>query len=207
MTKGMQVVFVGRDDLAALVAELDGEVRRVDVADEAIGACAEVAADIVIVDLDSEGGGVDALRRLRGKIEDAPLLGISKLNDPLVIPEALASGAAGVVGRAALKEELKGAVQILLAGGSYLGKVDARTMVDRLATTPAKTVSVITDREREVLGALAEGMSARQIATKLDLSERTVNTHISNIYRKLRVNNRVEAVRAAMKLSLVPSDG
>jgi DNA-binding NarL/FixJ family response regulator len=67
----------------------------------------------------------------------------------------------------------------------------------------ADIYSVLTWREREILALLAEGLTSRQIASQLVISERTVKAHIGNIYRKLHVNNRVDAVREAMGRRLV----
>ena len=61
----------------------------------------------------------------------------------------------------------------------------------------------LTPREKEVLRLLSEGLSARQMARRLELSERTINTHVANVYRKLAVSNRVQAVRQAIRLGLV----
>lgn len=195
---------MGRSELADRVGELEMLVRRAANTDEAVGAVAAERPDIVILDL--EGDGVESIRAITTKVA-TPVLAVALVKDPMLVSQALNAGAAGVIASASLATELKDAVEVLLAGGSYLGKVDARTMVERLSEVKPKGHDLVTDRERDVLCALAEGMSARQIAKKLSVSERTVNTHIASVYRKLRVNNRVEAVRVAMRLSLVSSDG
>ena len=95
------------------------------------------------------------------------------------------------------------------AGGSFLDPIQARKLLHQFNRYADETKAaadiyyLLTGREREILALLAEGLTSRQIASQLVISERTVNTHIGNIYRKLHVNNRVDAVREAMRIRLV----
>jgi DNA-binding NarL/FixJ family response regulator len=127
--------------------------------------------------------------------------------------EAIHAGASGYLSKSASLDELKDAFTSMRAGGTYMSPQVAGIAIRSLsrkaseAEQATRAADVLTERELEVLDLLGNGMSARNIAKRLSISERTVNTHIGHIYRKLGVNNRVDAVLAAMRLGLVKNTG
>jgi len=129
--------------------------------------------------------------------------------DQETIFEAIKAGASGYLPKSATLDDIRSAVKAVAAGGSFLDPVQARKLLHQFNRYADETKAaadiyyLLTGREREILALLAEGLTSRQIASQLVISERTVNTHIGNIYRKLHVNNRVDAVREAMRIRLV----
>ena len=162
--------------------------------------------DVIVLDTDRTSSPSSDVARIKDLLPMTPILLLVRDEDPQMISEAMTAGAAGYVTRRAAAEQLPGAVQVVTAGGSYLDPLRARLMVDQLGSperTSADASSILTSREKEVLTHLSEGKSARQISKVLGLSERTVNTHVANLYRKLGSTNRVEAIREGMRLGLI----
>lgn len=160
--------------------------------------------DVIVVD-DSRPWG-ELIPRIRAGGISARVIIWSPSEDPSDIASAMEAGAAGVVDPGASTEELRRALQIVMAGGSYLPPLDRLIVLDGLNATRKEgsfNSPGLSARETEVLAMLAGGLSARQISTKLSLSERTINTHVANVYRKLGVSNRVEAVMLAMRMGIV----
>lgn len=178
-----------------------GKVDHVSSLEEARASLAKSKPDVILLDV--ERAGVDGLERLRVLREEAPripVLAVMEADDPASLSRVMRTGASGVLKRDASQEQIEDALSVVSAGGSYL-----EILTDNIlrATATRADPTILTGREKEVLGLLADGYSARQIATRLALSERTVNTHVASLYRKLAVSNRVEAVRAAIRMGIV----
>ncbi|MGH2703560.1 MAG: LuxR C-terminal-related transcriptional regulator [Actinomycetota bacterium] len=184
-----------------------GVVGRVD---EVMGRTPDEAPDVVLLDArGSVENGLEAVGRIRRETEALVIL-VTDRDDPSVLSAAMTSGASGVLRRSAAAETVAGAIQVVRAGGFYLEGSRARDMVEAMEALRGQGsrigVGALTPREAEVLRLLAEGLSARQIGRRLELSERTVNTHVANLYRKLGVSNRVEAVREALRMGIVTQE-
>lgn len=159
-----------------------------------------------VVVIDHRRHWSDLIPEIRTDGISAPIIIWSPSESPGDAAQAMGAGAAGVIDPQATDEELQRAVQVVLAGGSYLPPLDRLIILDGLnaTRTPESFRSPpLSARETEVMAMLAEGLSARQISSRLSLSERTVNTHVANLYRKLGVSNRVEAVMTAMRMGIV----
>lgn len=201
-----RLLLVGSKPAPAIESLPDVEV----VAEaEAAQAALRIAADrpdVVLVDAEADALGV--LRDTRGK--GVPVIVVALRDEPALLVEFMQAGAAGVIRREAPARAFADAIQVVRAGGSYVDPEKVLGMAALLEASRAGGASrspALTKRESEVLRFLADGLSARQIATRLSLSERTVNTHVATLYRKLGVSNRVEAVREGMRLGLVPPPG
>src|SRR6266540_2696551 len=177
---------------------------------EAIERVGELLPDVVLMDVDMpRRDGISATKQIR---QDHPNVGVVVLTvheDQETIFEAIKAGASGYLPKSATLDDIRSAVKAVAAGGSFLDPVQARKLLHQFNRYADETKAaadiyyLLTGREREILALLAEGLTSRQIASQLVISERTVNTHIGNIYRKLHVNNRVDAVREAMRIRLV----
>jgi DNA-binding NarL/FixJ family response regulator len=192
-----------------------GDVRVVGEAGDALQALRmvdELEPNLVLMDLNMPGmTGVEATAELLKAHPDllVVILTVQEADD--VVRAAIAAGAAGYLAKSSSTEDIKLMFESLEPGSLYLTAAVAGRLVQSVLADPTghasrgKSVLIdpITEREAEILGLLSRGLSARRIANDLSISERTVNSHIDHIYRKLGVNNRVEAVRRAVNLGLL----
>lgn len=179
---------------------------------EAVEACRTLRPDVVLMDLEMpEMDGIEATRRLKREVGDTAVLVLTVHDDDASILDAIRAGVSGFLPKSAGLDEIQAAFEALRSGGAYLSAAIGGRALDYLskkageAERTAEAWELITGREREILGLLGRGLSARRIATRLGISERTVNTHVSHVYRRLGVNNRVDAVREGMRLGLIES--
>ena len=161
--------------------------------------------DIVVMDLEMpEMSGIEATRRLKMLSPDLKVVVLTVFEDPAAIVEAVSVGADGYLLKKARARELVEGIRSVAEGGSPLTPDVARTILDLLRALkpaaragPAPTRFELTDREQQVLRALVNGMSYKQVADELGISLGTVRSHIVAIYRKLQVHNVAEAVSRA----------
>jgi DNA-binding NarL/FixJ family response regulator len=177
---------------------------------EAIERIGRIMPDVVLMDVDMpRRDGISATREIRQLHPSIGVVVLTVHEDQETIFEAIKAGASGYLPKSATLDEIQRAVKAVAAGGSFLDPIQARKLLHQFNRYADETKAaadiyyLLTGREREILALLAEGLTSRQIASQLVISERTVNTHIGNIYRKLHVNNRVDAVREAMRIRLV----
>jgi two-component system nitrate/nitrite response regulator NarL len=159
---------------------------------EALRLVADRRPEVLLLDLAlPDISGLEVLRRLRDARADVLTLVVTAAIDRSQTLEALQLGARGVVMKEAAADVLVKAIRAVLAGEYWVGH---KTMADWTAYaqqhgTPKLT---LTAREQEVIRHVLEGHSNRDIARRLSLSEETIKTHVSNIYRKLGISNRME---------------
>lgn len=177
---------------------------------EAIDVVNQLMPDVVLMDVDMpRRDGISATREIRQQHPSIGVVVLTVHEDQETIFEAIKAGASGYLPKSASLDEIQHAVKAVAAGGSFLDPIQARKLLHQFNRYADETKAaadiyyLLTGREREILALLAQGLTSRQIASQLVISERTVNTHIGNIYRKLHVNNRVDAVREAMRIRLV----
>ena len=174
---------------------------------EAVGVLSADPQDVMIVDLDTAGLAQLAELGEAAKAGGTAVLAVTAGHSPMVLAE-LTKWASGFLARGPDVTDLGHALRVVRTGAFYMESTRARGMVEELdalrdLSDRGPLGESLTPREREVLRLLSEGMSARQMARRLELSERTINTHVANVYRKLAVSNRVQAVRQAIRLGLV----
>jgi DNA-binding NarL/FixJ family response regulator len=178
-------------------------------ADDAVRQAEQLRPDVVLVDLMMPGrevhDGIEAIHRMR-QLPSPPraLVLTSFAGDDKVLP-ALRAGAAGYLLKDVDPADLEAAIRTVHQGGALLGPAVANHVIDR-ATAPPQAVderlAELTRREREVLELLAQGLSNREMATQLYVSEKTIKTHVSSILSKLRVADRTQAALYAVRHGL-----
>jgi DNA-binding NarL/FixJ family response regulator len=181
-------------------------VRSVDV----ITAVEEYNPDVAVIGVQLQDGataGLTALRDLR-LLRSAPrVVLLVDSSDPEIVTEAFRSGAAGMFGRTRTPAELCNCIRCVLAGQVWVSKIELEYLISALRTCSAprivnsKGVDLLTKREQEVVGLLAEGSSNREIAKQLRLSEHTVKNYVFTIFDKVGVSTRLELVLYALRNS------
>ena len=171
---------------------------------------AEFAVDVALVDLNlPDGSGADLIKELRDSRPRATALVLSATADQRHLAAAIEAGAAGVMHKSAPMGELVEAVRRLAAGDQLLSQeevIEALRFLtrERESHREAQLASDrLTPREREVLQALAEGSSDREIARRLHVGEGTVHSHVTNILSKLEVSSRLQALVFAVRHGVV----
>ncbi|HEU4964191.1 MAG TPA: response regulator transcription factor [Bacilli bacterium] len=194
-----------RDGLAQLLeAEPDLEVVG-GAADglEVIEMVEELQPDVVIMDINMPNlNGVDAVTRLKKKHPDLNILILTMYNHDEYLFRTIRAGAAGYLLKDAPVRELILAIRTVITGGNLL-RPEMRQKIDSYRNKEEDIADKLSPREQEVLAALVKGLSNKEIAEQLFITEATVKLHISNVYRKLGVKSRSQAIMFAVKEKLV----
>ncbi|RVD52606.1 response regulator transcription factor, partial [Mesorhizobium sp. M7A.F.Ca.ET.027.03.2.1] len=162
--------------------------------------------DLVLLDLSMPGAsGLSGLVSLRGIHPAVPLVVVSAHDDPATIRRALDLGASGFISKSASMEEIRSAVQSVLAGDiAAPAGVDLGIERDPEISDLIKRLQALTPQQTRVLGMLAEGLLNKQIAYELGVSEATIKAHVSAILQKLGVDSRTQAVILLSKIGSDP---
>src|SRR5690242_17155241 len=162
--------------------------------------------DLVLLDLTMPGAsGLSGLIALRGLHHSVPMVVVSAHDDPVTIRRALDLGASGFISKSASIEEIRSAVQTVLAGGIVTpAKIELGTERDPEISDLIRRLTTLTPQQTRVLGMLAEGLLNKQIAFELDVSEATIKAHVSAILQKLGVDSRTQAVILISKIGTDP---
>jgi DNA-binding NarL/FixJ family response regulator len=202
-----------REGLAAQIAaqpnlHLCGEAE--DMA-EALSRVVAAAPDLVIVDISlKSGNGIDLVKRLKAKDPSLVILVWSMHPENLYAERALRAGARGYVNKNRTAGQIMEAVQTVLAGRTYLSPEMSEKLLGRVIgggrqdLTPS-SVETLTDRELEAFEFLGQGMTTQQIASKMHVSRKTVETYRARIKEKLGLSNAVELVQHAVQWVLSKS--
>ena len=157
-----------------------------------------VNPDVVLMDIGLPGmNGIECVRLAKPQGLATQYLMSTVFESPAYIHEALCAGATGYLLKNAEPEEIIAAVHDIHVGGSPMSPPIARLVVASFQKQATQAIQdhLLTEREKTVLDQLANGLMYKEIAAKADISTETVRTHVRNIYEKLQVNSRHEAVR------------
>lgn len=192
---GLTALLSAYDDL-----ELAGEASN---GAEAVRACARVKPDVVLMDLVMpEMDGATATRLIREQHPQVKVVALTSFKEDSLVQDALKAGAIGYLLKNVTADELASAIRAAHAGRPTLAPEATQVLINA-STQPPAVGSDLTEREREVLALMVEGLSNQDIARKLYVSQSTVKFHVSSILSKLYVSNRTEAVALAVKKKLV----
>ncbi|MFC6706193.1 response regulator [Flexivirga alba] len=170
---------------------------------QAVELAAELQPDVVVMDLHLPGLlGVDATRQITAQSPHIAVLALTMFEDDASVAATMRAGARGYLVKGADGAAIARAVRAVAEGDIILGPRVAKHVQELLATTPAATFTELSPREREVLALLADGRNNTDIAHSLDISEKTVRNHVSNVFAKLRVADRAAAIIRAREAGL-----
>ena len=177
--------------------------------DEAIGLAQELKPNVVIMDLSMPHGkdGLTATAELKKLMPEVAILILTMHDDEEYLFRAIQVGASGCILKSAPQEELLGAIRSVSNGNAYLHPSATKRLMEEYIGSVKQgnsdTFNLLSDREKEVLTLIAKGFSNKEIAEKLVISVKTVETHKSNLMEKLQMKTRPELVAFALKKGLL----
>ncbi|TXS47236.1 response regulator [Streptomyces sp. OR43] len=191
--RGLRTFLEIQDDIEVVGEAADGA--------EGVARTEELRPDVVLMDIKMPGtDGIEALRRLRELENPAKVLIVTSFTEQRTVVPALRAGASGYVYKDVDPDALAGAIRSVYAGHVLLQpEVAGALLAQDEPGSGTGRGSTLTEREREVLGLIADGRSNREIARALVLSEKTVKTHVSNILMKLDLSDRTQAALWAVR--------
>ena len=181
---GLAQLVSGFDDVELVGQAADGA--------EAVALCAERSPDVVLMDLEMPVlDGIEATRRIRAESPGVAVVVLTSFSDRERILRALDAGAAGYLLKDADPAELARAVRAAARGDAPLDPKAARALLS--ARTEGSPGDALSEREREVLLMVAEGLPNKLIARRLEISEKTVKAHLTSVFRRIGVTDRTQA--------------
>jgi NarL family two-component system response regulator LiaR len=169
----------------------------------AVQLCAEVLPDVILMDMALPVmDGATATRAIRQQFPQVQVIVLTSFKEGELIKNALEAGAIGYLLKDVSADELVGAIRAAYAGRATLSPEAAQALVETSNQPPAPGLT-LTEREREVLALMIEGLNNTQIAGRLTVSPSTIKSHVSNILAKLGVASRTEAVTLALRNRII----
>jgi DNA-binding NarL/FixJ family response regulator len=200
---GLSSFFALLDDIEVVGEAADGS--------EAIAAARRLSPDVVLMDLlMPHMDGVTAIGRIKEELPEVEVVAMTSFIEEEKVTAALAAGASGYLLKDAEADEVAQAVRDAYHGEVHLDPQVARLLTQRMrqrSDPAADLVEPLTEREKEVLRLVARGMSNKDIATELFITERTARTYVSNILGKLGLQSRTQAALWAIDHKLADSPG
>jgi NarL family two-component system response regulator YdfI len=197
--EGLRAILGTAADLELVGEAADGA--------EAVELTERLAPDVVLMDLRMPGvDGIEAIRRIRTRHPQVEIVILTTYDDDDTIVEGMRAGARGYLLKDADRRVLFEAIRAAARGESLLPSAVTERLVAHLAEPELAEAGDLTGREREVLTLVAQGATNRAIAAELTITERTVKAHVTNIFNKLGVSSRAEAVAVALRRGLLPLD-
>ncbi len=161
----------------------------------------ENTPDIILMDIGLPGmSGISGIKIIKEKYPDIDIIMLTVYNDSHKIFQSLCAGASGYLLKNRPFEEIKQAIEMLDAGGAPMTPQIARKVIEYFRPEKApKSKSQLTDKEKEIVVGLVDGLSYKMIADRMDISIETVRTHIKNIYTKLHVHCKAEVITKSLR--------
>ncbi|HEV3398051.1 MAG TPA: response regulator transcription factor [Actinomycetes bacterium] len=201
--RGLMMVLESEEGIEVVAEAEDGE--------EAIGKAEQFAPDVILMDVRMpKRSGIEATRSIKDVLPSTKILMLTISDEEADLYEAIKAGASGYLLKEISIEEVAGAVRKINEGQSLISPSMASKLLSEFASMVKRREERaqvpgprLTDRELEVLKLVAQGMSNREIAEHLYISENTVKNHVRNILEKLHLHSRMEAVVYAVREKLL----
>ncbi|MBK8522053.1 MAG: response regulator transcription factor [Chitinophagaceae bacterium] len=160
--------------------------------------------DVVLMDINIPGkNGIDAVKEIKENFPNIHVCMQTVFDDADKIFASLCNGASGYILKNTPPEKILQAIREVAEGGSFFTPSVAKKVLHNFQQQPQGEYVQLTEKEKEVLKLLVDGLSYKMIADKVNVSFHTIHTHLRNIYQKLHVNSKGEAINKAMKNKLV----
>lgn len=193
---GLATFLLASDDM-----ELVGEASS---GEHALSMCSHVKPDVVLMDLVMPGiDGATATRKIREQCPEVQVIALTSFKEQELVQGALQAGAIGYLLKDISADELANAIRAAFAGKPTLAPEAAQALIQATRLPAEKVGFDLTEREREVLALLVEGLNNTEIAERLVVSRSTAKFHVSSILSKLHASSRTEAVAIAVQNNLV----
>jgi DNA-binding NarL/FixJ family response regulator len=202
--QGLQAILDVDPELDVVGMAYDGE--------QALAAIPSTQPDVILMDLKMPRmGGIMATRLIRERFPAVRIVVLTTYSTDEWLIDAIRAGAAGYILKDTPRERLIAAIKGTMAGETYVDPGVAGTLFNHVARhgvipQPKADLPALTEREREILGLIVQGMTNAEIAMRLHLSEGTVRNYVSAVLTKLDVTDRTQAVVRAIRLGLVSLD-
>lgn len=200
LREGIKKIINGDPDFEIIGEAGDGK--------EAVDMVAKLSPDVVLMDISLPSlNGIEATRRIKRDNSKVKVLALTMHDNEEYLSQMLQAGASGYILKRAATSELQEAIKVVSRGESYLYPSAAKHLIGsylkRVEDGGKSTIDGLTGREQEILILIAEGKTNKLIAGHLQLSVKTIEAHRSNIFSKLNISDRVEAVRYAIRRGLI----
>jgi DNA-binding NarL/FixJ family response regulator len=196
LRRGMKTMLESHAEIEVVGEASDGSA--------ALGAVEATLPDVVLIDVIMPGkDGIEATREIKDAFPNVSVVVLSGHDEQQFVFDALKAGASGYLLKNADLDEVVHTVKLAAVGEGRLNPTLASQVLSEFQSYQkvdvADVFQPLTPREREILRHMSDGLPNKTIASRLSISERTVTTHVANIYSKLHVNNRVSAIQEAMR--------
>jgi DNA-binding NarL/FixJ family response regulator len=197
---GLRTLLQSRTETEVLGETATGE--------ETIAKAATLQPDVILMDINMPGtNGIEATRRILHTSPHTGILVVTMYEDDDSVFAAMRAGARGYLLKGADQDETMRAIQAVSRGEAIFSPVIAKRLIryftpTKASTTPPQAFPELTEREREILSLLAQGLNNAEIAQRLVLSLKTVRNHLSNVFNKLQVADRAQAIIRAREAGL-----
>jgi DNA-binding NarL/FixJ family response regulator len=195
---GLRRLVDGAGDMKVVAEAADGS--------EAIRKARETAPDVAVIDISMPGrDGLEAVRQILSLRPSLPILVLTMHEEEQYVVRAIGAGAKGYITKRSAAEQLLQAIRKVHAGGRYLSESASEALAARMAKggEAGSLLDLLSDREIQVLRALALGRSNREIAEAYNISIKTVDTHRARLLKKLDLRNNAELTRFAIRSRIV----
>lgn len=194
VSQGLESMLASVDGLELIKTRSSGAA--------AVSAVVEEQPDVVLMDVSLRGemSGIDATREIKSASSGVKVLMLTMYTDPATVAEAIKAGANGYMSKGASRDALVQAIRDVDEGNAVLDPTVTDGVFGRIG---GRNPQALSDREVTVLQALSNGLATKQVAQEMHLSEETIKTYLTQVFRKLQVKDRTEAVAEAFRRGLI----